>query len=94
MSGNLRDSLESLGERLAAILIPELYTSDPEPTLRKLRAEAGPQTENLARVCGQIAGFSANRHTTVMCSAIIAEIKGADVWAEQSRRLRERISEA
>lgn len=93
MSGDLRDSSAALSERLAAILIPELYASDPEPTLRKLRAAAGPQTETLARVCGQIAGFATNRHTSVMCSAIIAEIQGAEVWAEQSRRLRERASE-
>ncbi len=94
MSGDLRDSPAALSQRLAAILIPELYASDPVPILRKLRAAAGSQTETLARVCGQIAGFSANQHTRVMCSAIITEIQGADTWVEQSRRLRERTSEA
>lgn len=94
MSGNLRDSSAALGERLAAILIPELYASDPERTLRRLRAEAGPETETLARVCGQIAGFSTNEHTRVMCSAIIAKVPGAAEWAEQAHNVRAQVTKA
>lgn len=93
MDRDSADGSAALSERLAAILIPELFASDPEPTLRKLRATAGPQTDVLARVCGQIAGFSANQHTRVMCSAIVENIPGAAEWAEQARRLRESASE-
>lgn len=94
MCRDTTDGSAALSERLAAILIPELFTSDPEPTLRRLRVTAGPQTETLARVCGQIAGFSTNEHTSVMCSAIVTNIPGAAEWAEQARRVRESASEA
>lgn len=79
-----------LDVQLSAICSRHRYDRDPAPAIEELLAAAGDRAEILAMEAGRWAGYYDDEHTTVLATAILAEIPDAGRWAVVGREQRAR----